>query len=93
MDMWFAVTDSENRSSETAPAHWLLLLFDRLLSLPSLQPSLLPLFLFQECSRCLFVMDCVIPIRLGAARAVGSVAFVKDWQAFKRKKREVGKRC
>lgn len=48
---------------------------------------MLPLSLFQEfLSRCLFVMDCVIPIRLGAARVVGSVAFVKDWRAFKRKK-------
>lgn len=87
--MWFAVTDSENLSSEATPVHWLLLLllFDRLLSLPNPQPSLLLLSLFQELlSRCLF-MDCVIPIRLGAARAVGSVAFVKDWRILSAKKR------
>lgn len=78
----------------TAPVHWLLLLllFPRISSLfptisslccPSLSFSVFQVFL-----SCLFVMDCVIPIRLGAARAVGSVAFVKDWRAFKRKKKE-----
>lgn len=92
--MWFAVTDWELMKSQLlyigCSCCCCFLEFPLFPTISSLCCPSLSFSVFQVFLSCLFVMDCVIPIRLGAARAVGSVAFVKDWRAFKRKKKRSG---